>query len=308
MLLASSDLLDHVTDTPWPGCTVEFFGLPVTLMSSGIATIVLVGVTLAVLLPWMTRRYLRAGGAFSEGRCTVTGGILESLVLFVRNQIAVPSLGDKAGRFLPVLLTLFVFVLGMNLAGLTPLGALTQWVTAGRYPMGHTPTSILTVCAALAGMAMVTIIGSGLTAAARRSRLPLPLAVPLSPLLWFLSLAPHIPGVLGKVLAVPLAVLELIGVLAKCFALMIRLFANMVAGHIMLAVLMMFIVQTFVATVETAMDPTLANEIHFFYVGPICIVGSVLVDLMELLVAGLQAYIYTFLLAMFLGLYVEPAH
>jgi F0F1-type ATP synthase membrane subunit a len=63
-----------------------------------------------------------------------------------------------------------------------------------------------------------------------------------------------------------------------------------------------------IATYETALDPTAANEIHFFYVGPICIVGSVLVDLMELLVAGLQAYIYTFLTAMFLGLYGEPSH
>lgn len=308
MILASNDLMEHVSDTPWPGWTVEVLGLPVTLMSSGIATMLLVGLSLGVGLPLMTRRYLRAGGAFSEGRCTVVGGVLESVVLFVRNQIAVPSLGDKAQRFLPVLLTLFVFVLGMNLAGLAPLEAITQWATQGRYPVGHTPTSVLTVCAALAGMAMVTIVGSGLAGAVCRSSLPLPVAVLFSPVLWFLSLAPHIPGVLGKVLAVPLALLELVGVVAKCFALMIRLFANMVAGHIMLGVLMMFIVQTFIATIESAMDPARANEIHFFYVGPLCIAASVLVDLMELLVAGLQAYIYTFLLAMFLGLYVEPSH
>jgi F-type H+-transporting ATPase subunit a len=89
---------------------------------------------------------------------------------------------------------------------------------------------------------------------------------------------------------------------------MIRIFANMLAGHIMLAVIMMFIVQTLVSTYQTAMDPAQENSIAFFYVGPLCVVGSVLVDLMELLVAGLQAYIYTFLTAIFIGLYAEPAH
>jgi len=144
--------------------------------------------------------------------------------------------------------------------------------------------------------------------AARKSPLPLAVALPLAPVLWFISLAPHIPGLLGKILAVPLAVLELVGVVAKCFALMIRLFANMVAGHIMLAVLMMFILQTLASAYETAMDPAVENEIHFFYVAPICVIGSVMVDFMEMLVACLQAYIYTFLTAMFLGLYGEPSH
>jgi F0F1-type ATP synthase membrane subunit a len=65
---------------------------------------------------------------------------------------------------------------------------------------------------------------------------------------------------------------------------------------------------TLESTVATALDATAANDISVFYVGPICVVGSVLVDLMELLVAGLQAYILTFLTAMFLGLYGEPSH
>ena len=112
----------------------------------------------------------------------------------------------------------------------------------------------------------------------------------------------------GKILCVPLAILELVGVVAKCFALMIRLFANMVVGHILLGLLMMFIIQTLVTTYETAMDPTVPNNIHFFYVAPICVLSSVLVDFLELLVGGIQAYIYTFLTAMFLGLYAEPSH
>lgn len=308
-MLASLDIMDHVMDTPWPGCSVEVLGLRITWMSSGIATMILIGLSLAVVLPWMTRRYLLAGGSGDgRGQRSIGGSFLEVIVLFVRDQIATPALGEKAKQFLPFLLTLFVFVLGMNLSGLVPLSAVSAWATDHRFPVGHTPTSILTVCAALASVAMFAIMGTGLWKAACHSKLPLPLALLISPLLWFARLAPHIPGVLGKVLLVPLALLELIGVVAKCFALMVRLFANMVAGHIMLAVLMMFILQTLLATYETALDATVANEIHFFYVAPICVVGSVLVDLMELLVAGLQAYIYTFLTAMFLGLYGEPTH
>ncbi|MBN1942945.1 MAG: F0F1 ATP synthase subunit A, partial [Phycisphaerae bacterium] len=286
----------------------EVWGMRFTWMSSGIATMLLVGVTLAVVLPWLTRRYVRAIAVSEDDRRSLAGGVLEVAVLFVRNQIAFPALGAKADRFLPFLLTLFVFVLGMNLSGLTPFSAVTGWLTHHEFPVGHTPTSILTVCAALASLALFAIVGTGLFQAAQHSRFPLPLALLLSPILWFARLAPHVPGAIGKVMLIPLALLEFIGVVAKCFALMVRLFANMVAGHIMLAVLMMFILQTLIATYETAMNPTAANEIHFFYVAPICVVGSVLVDLMELLVAGLQAYIYTFLTAMFLGLYGEPTH
>ncbi len=62
------------------------------------------------------------------------------------------------------------------------------------------------------------------------------------------------------------------------------------------------------ATVASIQDPTMDNDIVAFYISPLCIAGSVMMNLLELLVAGLQAYIYTFLSAMFLGLYVEPAH
>ncbi|MCJ7542983.1 MAG: F0F1 ATP synthase subunit A, partial [Phycisphaerae bacterium] len=91
--------------------------------------------------------------------------------------------------------------------------------------------------------------------------------------------------------------LELVGVLAKCMALMIRLFANMLSGHTLLALLMMFILQALEAQVA-----------RVFFVGPFCVAASVIVEVMELLVAGLQAYIFAFLTAIFLGLYVESSH
>ncbi len=95
----------------------------------------------------------------------------------------------------------------------------------------------------------------------------------------------------------PLGLLEMLGVLAKCMALMIRLFANMLSGHTLLAVMMMFILQA----LET-------QVVRVFYIGPFCIAASVAVEVMELLVAGLQAYIFAFLTATFLALYVETSH
>ena len=301
MILATNSLLDHIVDTPWPGCTVEWFGLRITWMSSGIATMILVAVFLAVVLPLCARRHRR-------NRFSLGGSLLEVIVVFMRDHIARPTLGRNTYTFLPFLLTIFVFLLAMNLTGLLPLQAVTQWASGHQYPVGHTPTSILTVCAALGSLALLAIMGSGLWKAARRSSLPMSLAVPLSPWLWFRCLAPRLPGATGVVMTVPLALLELIGVIAKGFALMVRLFANMVAGHIMLAVLMMFIVQTLLASYQSVIDPAGTTNIHAFYVIPICIVGSVLVGLMEFLVATLQAYIYTFLTAVFLGLYAEPEH
>ena len=162
-------------------------------------------------------------------------------------------------------------------------------------------TAIPTVCAALGSLALLAIVFSGLKRQAKRCHQergwPICLCGMISPLLWMGSLSPDVPGWTGKVLLIPMVVLELIGVIAKCLALMIRLFANMLSGHVLLAVLLYFVILALEAQV-----------VHVFYVGPFCVAAGVIVDVMELLVSGLQAYIFTFLTAMFLGLYVEPKH
>ena len=119
--------------------------------------------------------------------------------------------------------------------------------------------------------------------------------------MWIKSLSPEMPGAIGAILMVPMMLLELVGVVAKCFALMVRLFANMISGHTLLAMLMMFILKALAVMLRDKAP-------HLLYVAPLCVLGSVLVSLMEMLVAGLQAYIFTFLTAMFLGIYVEPQH
>ncbi len=293
-------LLNHVTDHPWPGCAVKVGGMQITWMSSAIASMLLVAAVLCVWLTWRVRRARRIG---------CSAGVVEVLVLFVRDQIAVPALGDRAHVFLPMLLSLFVFVLGMNLISLVPLEALCHAIPGNVYLIGAAPTSVLTVCAALASLTLIVIVATGLWRSARELRhgkgLPVVLCILAAPLVWLMSFAPSIPGVTGKILLLPMVLLEVLGALAKCFALMIRIFANMLAGHFLLAVVMMFIVQTSVASFQSISSSAAEKNIHAFYVAPICIAASVLVDMMELLVAGLQAYIYTFLTALFIGLYAE---
>ena len=120
----------------------------------------------------------------------------------------------------------------------------------------------------------------------------------LSPLLWVGSLAPKVPGVAGVLLWPLLTLLEFLGVLSKCFALMVRLFANMTAGHMLLAVLMMFVLQSLHGPLQALLG-----------VGVVCILASAVMSLLDVLVAVGQAYILTFLVAIFLSLYTtESAH
>ncbi|MBT3199707.1 MAG: F0F1 ATP synthase subunit A [Phycisphaerales bacterium] len=305
---AEFDLMEylsaHLADHPWDGCTVHIGSMPVTWMSSAIAGMIIVALGLiAIVIPVSRRRKDTPTGVYN---------VLEILTVFVRDSIARPALGDdkKVYKFLPLLLTLFVFVLGMSLIGLAPLGPLSAWLKwhipflKGR-PIGATPTAVLTVCAALAMITCFSILFSGLHHAAhahhKKKKTPMLLCWALSPVLWAVSLCPPIPGFMGVVMLGPLVFLELIGVVAKCFALMIRLFANMIAGHAMLAVLMMFVLKGVQAMVDKGL-----NDV--FYITPAVVVGSAAIGILEMAVALLQAFLFTVLTAVFLGLYAEPAH
>lgn len=294
-MLAALNIIDHVSDHAWPGCEFELWGMTVTWMSSSIATMLMVAVALSAVLIPVGRR----------ARVMPTGlqNAVELLVVFVRDMIARPALNERAYAYLPLLLTLFVFILGMNLFGILPVESIS--VALGLPHFGAPATSVAAVCVALGLIALGAILYAGLKTQALRAHRdrgwPLAACVALAPLLWFVCLSPHIEGVIGKLMLLPLALLELVGVFAKCFSLMVRLCANMMSGHTLLAVMMVFLLQTLIGFVE-------GRQLHVFYVGPACVVASLLISLLELLVAGLQAYIFTFLTAMFLGLYVETGH
>ena len=307
MILAAKDfsIVGKIIDHPWPGCQVSPWGKQgpeITLMSNGIASMILVAVILvAVILP-LARRY----------KAVPSGGrnVLEVLVIFVRDMIARPALHDRTYAFMPFLLTLFVFILGMNLLGMVPLENITEVIghyfpSLEGFNIGGTPTSILTVCMGLAAIALVVVLTMSLREQAIRCRhhrgWPMALCVILSPILWILNLSPKMTGIIGVIMFIPMTFVEFVGVFSRCAALMIRLFANMISGHTLLAVMLMMIAQASVEYMKS-------GAAHVFFVGPICVLASVAICLLELLVALIQAYVFTFLTAIFIGLAVEEAH
>ncbi len=200
----------------------------------------------------------------------------EVLLTFVRDDIAEPAVGHGADRYVPFLWTLFLFILVNNLLGLVPFfGSATGniYVTAG-----------LAICAffAIHGSAAAKMgLGHYMT-----------------------SLWPHfdVPYGLGYIIKPLIFGLEWMGVLVRNAVLAVRLFANMFAGHVVLATILIFIYAAG-AVGTSAADYALWGTVTFASV-----VGQVALSLLELFVACLQAYIFTFLAALFMGMAMHPAH
>ena len=286
MLVADFNLLEHLSDHPWHGCTLHTPIGPITWMSSGIASMIIVGLVLLWVIPRMARKDAPVPRGLRH--------VIELVVVFVREMIARPALHGNAERYLPFLLTLFVFILGMNFFGLLPI---IDWTRLTHYPVGGAATSIATVCGALAMVTLVRLMYESMAHQVKRYQhkgWPKWLAVLLSPLLWIANVSHPIPGTAGIVMWPMMTILDFIGVFARCFALMIRLFANILAGHTLLAVMMMFIV--------TSLESALKGDwVSTTYIPAISTAASVIVYVMEILVDALQAYIFTFLTAMFIG-------
>ena len=185
----------------------------------------------------------------------------EPFVLYVRSEMVYSLMGEKTGRrYLPLFLTQFFFILGCNLLGMIPFMA--------------TATSNLAVCAALAGTTMFTIFVMGM--------------IEQGPLNFWKHL---VPSGMPVVLIPLLFPIELMGIFIKSFALMIRLFANMVAGHI---VILTFIGMIFI--------------FHSYLVALPAIAFALFISLLELFVAFLQAYIFTLLSIIFVNMAIHPEH
>lgn len=189
--------------------------------------------------------------------------MLEAFLLFVRDEIARPAIGKHdADKFVPLLWTIFIFVLACNLLGMIP------WVGA---PTG---SFSVTIGLALVTFATVLVAGSirfGVVGFWKNQvpsmGLPLPLAIPIVPMLFLI---------------------EVLGLFIKHAVLGIRLVANMVAGHLVLLAIMGLAV----AAASSSSWPITAG---------ISVVGSALFSCLELFVAFLQAYVFTFLSALFIG-------
>ena len=184
----------------------------------------------------------------------------EILIIFVRDEIAEPTLGKGYQKFLPFLLTLFFFILFGNFLGLIPFTA--------------TVTSNIAVTAALAIISFIMIQLGGIKQNGLFG--------------YFKGLIPH--GIPMWLLPLLIPV-EILGLFTKPFALAIRLFANMIAGHTVILALIGLIF--FMGTI---------------FIAPISVAFAVFIYLLEILVALIQAYIFTMLTSLFIGMAVHQEH
>jgi F-type H+-transporting ATPase subunit a len=186
--------------------------------------------------------------------------MLELLVVFVRDEIARPTIGKGYEKFLPYLLTVFFFILTCNFLGLIPYGS--------------TVTSNISVTASLATLSFIVIQAGGM--------------IKNGPFGYFKGLIPH--GI--PVFLIPIMfIVEILSMFTKPFALAVRLFANMTAGHIVIYALigLIFILKT-------------------VFVAPVSVAFAVFIELLEILVALIQAYIFTILSSLFIGMAVHQEH
>lgn len=231
----------------------EVLGISIDMSITKHVVMMLVAAFLLILMALLIRRKI---SLVPRGFTSM----VESFVLFIRDDVAKTTMGEEAARrYTPYLCTTFFFILTCNMLGLVPYGA--------------TATSNVSVTAALAFMSFLMIQGAGMRK--------------MGVFGYFKHLIP--PGVPWW-LAPVMFVVELMGVFAKPFALCIRLFANMVAGHVVILSLIGLI---FVMSI---------------WVFPVSVGFGVFMYILELFVALLQAYIFTMLTSLFIGLLVVGEH
>ena len=224
-------------------------------ITKSVFMIIITGILMFFLFRGLANSYVKNGG-IGKG----AGRFFEPIVLYIRDDIAIPNIGEKKYmKYMPYLLTVFFFIWFLNIFGLTPLG------------VNVTGNIAVTTC-----LALITFLLTNLTGT---KDYWLHIFDPLGDSLpWY-----------GKLALYPILIpIELLGVFIKPFSLLIRLYANMQAGHIVLMSLigLMF---TFKSWLGSPMSFGLAFAI----------------SLIEILVALLQAYIFTMLSALYFGFAAE---
>ncbi len=220
--------------------------------------VLMLGIAAAILMVFLPLAVRGMLGVMAKG-------FVEAIVLFIRDEILEPNLGHAGHQYLGYFCSLFFFILTCNLLGLIPFGA--------------TATGNIAVTMALATttFCLIHIAGIREQGFGHYMHSIVPSGVPL----WLWPL---------------LFPIELIGFVAKAFALCIRLFANMVAGHIVILALMGLIF------VVGAANPYIGLGVA----APVAMGMVLFVMCLELFVAFLQAYIFVFLTAIFVGGAVHP--
>ncbi|HXY29763.1 MAG TPA: F0F1 ATP synthase subunit A [Gemmatimonadaceae bacterium] len=244
---------------------VQIGGLTVDLSPTKHVVMLTIAATLCLLLliPAGVANAKRASGQHaSKG----WAGTIEAIVLYLRNEVILPNVGPHGDAYVPFALTLFFFILFANLLGLIPYGS--------------TATGNISVTATLAIITFLVVEGASIKALGWRY-------------IWTIVFVPpkDMPMLLKPVMIAIMTPVELVSKFTKPFALAIRLFANMTAGHIVLLALISLIF-TFGKWLIVP--------------GPVAL--GIAINMLELFVAFLQAFIFTLLASVFIGLGRAEAH
>ncbi len=236
--------------------------LDISITKNALALMINSALMLAIFLytaRWYRKRPPRAApGGFA--------GAMETVVMYVEDEVIRPSVGPQYRRYSPYLLSAFFFILINNLMGLLPI-----------FPGGANTTGNIAVTLALALFTMVIVNVFGNREYWKEIFWP---DVPV----WMKAPIPLMP------------VIEVFGIISKPFALMIRLFANIMAGHTAILALMCIIFVT------STMGAAISGGMSFFSV-----LLTMVMNALEILVAFIQAYVFTMLSAVFIGM-AHPAH
>ena len=250
-----------------------------TIFSNHIMLMVLAGTLLVLLLPRLVR-IPQAGDEIDRLTPRGSRNFIEVICEFLRDFVARPNLGPYTDRVIPYIWSVFFFILACNLLGLLPLEPITRPIAkllgAERGIYG-TPMSNIWVTGALAACTLLMIVVNGLR-------------------LHGMAYVKHF--FMGPFpISCLIAVLEVVSLATKSIALAVRLFANMLAGHVLLAVLVGLVVMAGAASAWLGVAVAI----------PV-VLGSAALMMLELFIGFLQAFIFAFLTAVFLGQAVNPGH
>jgi F-type H+-transporting ATPase subunit a len=244
----------------------EVINLPVDLS----VTKVVFGIIFSVIiLIWLFTGIARSAIRNKGKAPSCLQNVFEPVILFIRDEVAVPAIGEKkAEKYLPFLLTLFFFILINNLIGLIPV-----------FPFGANVTGNIAVTMVLALFTFLITTFSGNKHYWKEIYNP---AVPM----WLKFPIPLMP------------IVELTGVITKPIVLMVRLFANMMAGHMIITV---FVSLIFIFA--HLLGPAAGAGVSV-----VSVIFSVFMILLDVLVSFIQAYVFTLLSALYFGMATEEHH
>ncbi len=259
-ILASDDPLEHVVQH-------DLFTVHIGqgfAFSNHMLMVLLASLILVVVFPLVLRR-----------KSTVPSGLanfIESICVYLREEMVYPALGEQTDRFVKYIWTLFFFILTCNLLGLMPLDSIVFVITRKSF-IGGTATANIWITASLAIVSFLVTHVTGI--------------IHQGPIHYLKNFIPPVPWPM-----IPfMYVLEIMGAIIKPFSLAIRLFANMLAGHTVLGALIM-----------------IAMASHNYGVTAMTLLSCAAFSLLELFVAFLQAYIFAFLTTIYIASAIHPEH